>query len=89
MGEEGSLLFVLNQHLSYKCALCSKFTSSEMHQTEGLLRNRIIFAATMVDIILKTGSNFGDFICFYGTDFGDSHQIHQIQYDIIRNVDKI
>ncbi len=30
-------------------------------------------------LLLKTGRNFGDF-CFYGTHFGDSHQIHQIQY---------
>ncbi len=29
-------------------------------------------------LLLKTGSNFGDsrFFSFYGTDFGDSHQIH-------------
>ncbi len=36
--------------------------------------------------IIKTGSNFDDFSCFYGTHFGDSHQI---QYNIIRNADKM
>ncbi len=28
-------------------------------------------------------------ICFQGTHFGDSHQIFQIQYSIIRNADKM
>ncbi len=44
-------------------------------------------------LLLKTGSNFGDFSCFYGTHFGDSHQIHQIQLETrtkcFINADKI
>ncbi len=32
---------------------------------------------------------FSDFFRFYGTHFGDSHQINQIQHNIVRNVDKM
>ncbi len=33
--------------------------------------------------------NYFCYYCFYGTHFGDSHQIHQFQYNIIWNADKM